>query len=301
MRQKVILGFALVLAVAAVAILNVIASQNQPEANLPTVEVLVAARNIERGQQITTTSIRTARWPRTYVHQSAIGVQEQDRIIDQRVVSTIPEGQPLLWSDLEVGGEGFKLSSAIEPGMRAVTVTVDNSTGLGGHIRPDDWVDVIGTFRIPRELRIRAENLEDVKQSEILAAMEQVSGGDGLSLDKVTVTLLQRVKVLAVGGMTGDGPVRRGGRQSAMAGLARGYNTVTLMVVPSQAEVISFASDMGTLSLALRNPDDMEIREGDDELSIFLLADILRLKKGEEKREPVRAAPRPTRGPRIID
>ena len=57
-----------------------------------------------------------------------------------------------------------------------------------------------------------------------------------------TLTLLQNVAVLDVG--------------NPQRGDQRSYSTVTLMVLPNEVALITFAEHHGSLTLALRNPED---------------------------------------------
>lgn len=322
MQQRVVLGFALALGVAAVAIINLILDQSATETNVPTVEVLAAARDIQRGEAIDVTMITTKRIPQTYLHQSSVGVDDQESIRGQQVVNQIPEGQVMLWSDLEgLGREAFTLSKAVAPGQRAVSISVDNVTGVAGHVRPDDYVDVLATFVIPREFNIEAGNLKGA-DARMAAVMDQIAGTDGGTIRKTTLTLLQRVKVLATGGLTGGGASlnasgfpgmsRNTGQQvgnfnatrrSAIAGIAgaQGYQTLTLLVSPIDAEILAFSSDKATLSVALRNPDDLETFTGENRLPKVILPDILDLEKIERARRPAPRAPSRPSGPVIIE
>ena len=116
----------------------------------------------------------------------------------------------------------------VRRGYRAVSIPVDITSSVNNLIQPQDNVDVIGTFRFP-----------DLK-------------GDS-ALDTVTMTILQNVKVLAVGS-------RYSGYQADPTGEQRNsYGTVTLMLLPHEVEMVIFASQKGRLSLSLRNYSETEI------------------------------------------
>ena len=93
-------------------------------------------------------------------------------------------------------------------------------------LRPGDYVDLIGTFRFP-----------DMR-------------GDA-SLDMTTLTLLQNVKVLAIGPRWG-----RVVNMSSDPNMNASYSTVTVLLTPAEAEMIVFAQNKGTLTLSRRNFDD---------------------------------------------
>ena len=137
--------------------------------------------------------------------------------------SEVTAGQPVTRGSL-VGPEdrGF-LAAALGPGMRAVTVPVNVTTGVAGFIFPGDHVDIV--------------------------LSQQVSGGgDGPPL-KVSETIIRNVRVLAtdqrVTSKDEDGktPVRT-------------FSNVTFEVTPKLAEKIAVAQSIGQLSLSLRSLAD---------------------------------------------
>ncbi|HVC63816.1 MAG TPA: Flp pilus assembly protein CpaB [Acetobacteraceae bacterium] len=118
------------------------------------------------------------------------------------------------------GDHGF-LAAVLQPGMRAVTIAVDNTTGSAGLIWPGDRVDLILTQSIseanlPLGRRVAAE------------------------------TVLSNVRVIAI-----DQQIMQG----AVAAPDNQAKTVTLEVTEEQAERISVATRLGRLSLSVRSAD----------------------------------------------
>lgn len=120
------------------------------------------------------------------------------------------------------------LSAALAPGTRAVSVEVTAVSGAAGFIRPGDHVDIILTHDIRKNAR------RDSKDKSLIA-------------DRVirftAETILRDIPVIAVDQKTAD---EKGGPAVA--------KTVTLQVVPRQAEVLAVAAEMGKISLSLRSP-----------------------------------------------
>ena len=119
------------------------------------------------------------------------------------------------------GDHGF-LAAVMEPGMRAVTIAVDSTTGSAGLIWPGDRVDLILTQTIPDAnlpigRRVAAE------------------------------TLLSNTRIIAI-----DQQIVQGAAPSATEGQAK---TITLEVTQEQAERISVAIRLGRLSLSVRSAD----------------------------------------------
>jgi pilus assembly protein CpaB len=111
----------------------------------------------------------------------------------------------------------------VHPKGRAVTVDVQERNAVGLWVRPNDHVDVVGSFREPQTQQLKS------------------------------VTLLQNVVVLATG--------RINASTSAPADEDRRYTSVTLLVLPEEAEILTLAQETGTLTLLLRNPDDPDSQD----------------------------------------
>jgi len=153
-------------------------------------------------------------------------------VIGSPVRSLVRKGDILTWRDFK---EVFTkvntgLPAQTRSGWRAISIPVSQVTSVSGLIRPNNFVDVIGTFHFP-----------DAK-------------GDA-SLDTVTMTILQRVKVLATGADIGY--AQQNGAQSVSSG--RSYSTVTLELTPKEVEMIIFAQQKGSLTLSLRSYEDPNI------------------------------------------
>ncbi len=113
----------------------------------------------------------------------------------------------------------------LQPGMRAVTITVDTGTGAGDLLGPGDRVDLILT-----------QTLTD----QSLPAAHRVAAE----------TVLSDVRVLAI-----DQKLVLGAAAPAMD---RSNRTVTLEVTESQAQRISVASLLGHLSVSVRSADGIQ-------------------------------------------
>src|SRR5262249_53161737 len=115
------------------------------------------------------------------------------------------------------GAAGY-MAAILPSGMRAVSTEISPETGAGGFILPNDRVDVI--------LSKRANN--DAKQG---------------NKQPVSETILTNVRVLAI-----DQTVEEKNGQRVVVG-----KTATVELSPRQAETLTQARQLGTLSLALRS------------------------------------------------
>ena len=224
--------------------------------------VLVAGKQIKAGDRLTMSSMAIRNVPKKYVGDRAVLPQDAETLAGRVVRYNLQEGQPILWSDvgeMKMGG----LSAQVAGGERAMTITVDDVTGVGGLIQPNDHIDILGTFEstAPRMASsASASSGKDFKAMQeyfVGKAIESASAGTGG--DVVALTLLQNVTVLATGKKFSEVTLPTG--QSLRRGEEE-YESVTLLVTPAEAQLLVFAQGYGELTLTLRNPEDISIVEG---------------------------------------
>ena len=188
-------------------------------------KVLVAKKALPVGTIIDPDSLTLQPWPKELM-QGAYYVdgQPDTKNLQGTVVRyAIAAGQPVTRGSL-VGPQdrGF-LAAALGPGMRAVTVPVNTSTGVAGFIFPGDHVDMVLTQQV-------------------------AGGGEGPAL-KVSETIVRNVRVLATDQRFTD-------KDADGKTLVRTFSNVTLEVTPRIAEKIAVAQSIGQLSLSLRSIAD---------------------------------------------
>ncbi len=192
----------------------------------PSIRVLVAKEDLPAGRFVKPEHLRWQAWPDDTVAPTY--VIEDDRPMEDFVGgvvrASIAAGQPI--TDIRVvkpGQQGF-LAAVLEPGMRAVSVSVNAETGLAGFVFPGDRVDVILTHGMKEE---DAEGNQFTKRA--------------------SETVLQNVRILAVDQSMND--------QSQEAAIAK---TATLELTPKQAEILTVTAQLGVLSLSLRGLQEEE-------------------------------------------
>lgn len=178
---------------------------------------VVAARDLPAGTILAPEDLATARYPRARPPSSAVEAGALSLVAGQPLLRGRRAGEPILWLDIPEAGSN--LADLVPVGERAVTIAVDETTGVGGLLRPRDRVDVFGI--LPSE------------------------GTDGT---RVARLLLPNVTVLATGQETPAG----GWDEAAL------YATVTLAVKPSEVQLVALAARAGELVLALRHPRDVD-------------------------------------------
>ncbi len=228
MRSRAIwmLGLALVLAVAAVFLAqNWLQKQAKPDVVVkPDVARIVVARTVlDFGAIIRKEHLRIIVWPSKSLPKGAfksIGDVVGDR--DHRVaLRRIEINEPVLKSKVSGFGGRASLSAVISEKMRAATIRVNDVNGVGGFVLPGDRVDVLLT-------------------------RDPVSGKRNSSRNLITDILLQNVKVLALDQNSNESKEKPSVAKSA-----------TLEVTPVQAQKLVLAQKVGTLSLALRNVNNV--------------------------------------------
>jgi pilus assembly protein CpaB len=178
------------------------------------VQVVVAATEISFGQKFTAANTKTIGWPRDSQPEGV--VHEAADIIGKVANQKILPGEAILKGRASGGAGGSSLAALIEPGMRAVTVRVNDVIGVAGFLLPGNRVDVVAS-RDSQGERNRVQ----------------------------TRTILEDVKVLAVDQSAQaekDKPVV--------------VRAVTLEVNPKQAELLVQATEEGKVQMALRNPEE---------------------------------------------
>lgn len=193
--------------------------------------------------------IRQSQWPDAATELDGAGAR-QNLFAGDPVV----EGKIVRMTD-----RGF-LAAVLTQGKRAVTLTVDPSTGLAGLVFPGDRVDVILTHSPPSLLGAGggAESKRDSTAAE---------------------TILRNIRVLAVDKSFAP-PGEDGELKKAMP------TTVTLEVEPHQAETLALGRSMGRLSLVLRSSFG-EAAERDDRQRHFTrdieISELLQQGNGQPK------------------
>ena len=137
----------------------------------------------------------------------------------------IDPGMPVTREDVvRVRDRGF-LAAVLEPGTRAISISVDAASGVAGLIWPGDRVDVILT--------------------------QDMEGSASIGERIASETVLRDIRVIAV-----DQDIAQGAEPSAASKSGRVPSTVTLQVTPEDADKVAVAQHLGHLSLAVRAISD---------------------------------------------
>src|SRR3569623_485402 len=127
------------------------AEQPAPQAQIPSVEVLVAKGDIGLGQTVSGGDMQWVTWPANAALGNFITKNNRPDALASLSgsIARAPfvAGEPIREAKLvQAKGSGF-MAAILPPGMRAVSTTIAPETGAGGFILPNDRVDVILTQR----------------------------------------------------------------------------------------------------------------------------------------------------------
>jgi len=246
MGNKKILIIAIILAVVFVGLLQLYLSgmKKQYSAGMSFENFVVATREIPAHTPVTAKMIATQKFPQKYIHKEAIRAKDKNFVIGQPTTFKITKNQPLLWTDFAGTKERIGLSGVITSDEeRALTIPVTEISGVGFLLKPDDHVDILGTFVNPQNGQM------------------------------TTLTLLQNVTVLAVGTNLGGAQEReevttkRGKKRTSRRASQTRYSSITLLVTPEEAELLIFSQAKGSITLMLRREGAHQIVENLPEMN----------------------------------
>jgi pilus assembly protein CpaB len=182
---------------------------------MPTRPVIVAAADLDIGAELTRDDIRVIDWPENSVPQNAI--TDANEVIGRGLILPVIQNEPILPMKLASKESGSGLPPAIPPGLRAVSVRVNEVIGVSGYVTPGTRVDVVVTLS-------PTQQQQDMTAKVILTDVQVLAAGTKMERD------------------TKDKPVA--------------VSVVTLLVNPEEAERLTLAANEGKIQLALRNPLD---------------------------------------------
>jgi len=177
-------------------------------------DVIVAADDLQVGARVDEHDIKVIRIPAADLPPGA--PRKRSEVLGHGVIVPISKGEFILPNRLAGENAGSGLPSLIPPGMRAVSVRVNEVVSVAGFVTPGTRVDVL------------------------------LTGTPGAAGDEQTTTVLQNVLVLASGHTL----------ERTSTGEAQNTAVITLEVSPDDAQRLTLASSQGHIQLALRNPLD---------------------------------------------
>src|SRR5712692_4053084 len=185
----------------------------------PGVEVVVAANDIAVGAKVEDRDVKTVRFPAVDLPANCFHLKSS--VIGRGAVLPIAKGEFFLPNKLAGENAGSGMPSLIPPGMRAMSVRVNEVIGVAGFVVPGTRVDVL------------------------------LTGNPTNASDERTTTVLENVAVIATGQKL----------EKNTAGEPQLTPVITLLVSPDDAQKLTLATTEGKIQLSLRNPLDTKQQE----------------------------------------
>ncbi len=186
---------------------------------LPGVEVVVAANDISVGAKVEDRDVKTVRFPAADLPPNCFHLKSS--VVGRGAVLPITRGEFFLPNKLAGENAGSGMPSLIPPGMRAMSVRVNEVIGVAGFVVPGTRVDVL------------------------------LTGNPSGASTQQTTTVLENVAVIATGQKL----------EKNTAGEPQLTPVITLLVSPDDAQKLTLATTEGKIQLSLRNPLDTKQQE----------------------------------------
>ena len=177
LNRKLALG-ALVLALLAAILIRAYLAGAARRALLPeTVPVVVATVDIPAHTTITAAMVTAAQYPPGDRPAEAVG--NVQNVVGSVTTAEVYRGQAVVAPDLSSASAPASLSYAVTPGMRAYTLPVSLTSGVGDMITPGDRVDVLAIFA-----QGTAPTVDTVLQNVRVLAVAQRTVGQSTAVPK---------------------------------------------------------------------------------------------------------------------
>jgi len=181
-----------------------------------TINVLVAATDMDLGAEVRKEDMRAIQWPAVAVPMGAFS--NPDDLAGRGLIQPVAQNEVFLPAKLASKEAGAGLPPLLPEGYRALSVRVNDVIGVAGYVLPGTHVDVVVTIS-------PTPGLGEMTSKIVLTNVEVL--GSGTKIERDT----EQGKPIAV-------------------------SVVTLLVNPAEAEKLTLASTEGKIQLALRNPLD---------------------------------------------
>jgi pilus assembly protein CpaB len=188
----------------------------------PAKKVLVAKGNLPAGTFIKEEDVTWQKWPTDGVNEVYLieGQADIGTVVGAVVRKGIVAGEPITEARIARPGDRGFLAAVLTPGMRAISIDVNEPSSVAGLVFPGDRIDVLLNMQF---------------------TLESAEGETSKYRPQTSETVLENVRLLATDRNLND-----------IEGDPKKIKTVTIEVTPKQAEMIKVAASMGQLALSLR-------------------------------------------------
>jgi len=262
-RYTTILAAALITDAAATFGIYRVLEATKAQSKIVTRPVVVAIQDVSESRAFDRASVAVAQWPIGTVPAGAFSAV--DSVVGRVARVDVFKGEVIVPGRLTPDGTGPGLAVKITPGKRALSVRIDDVSGLNGAVQPNSRVDILVTVR------------------------------DGQNGSQVSKLFMSNMRVLSVGTIS----------QTSADNRPIQAPTATLEVTPEEAEQLTIAQSEGTIRLALRGYGDPDSIKTDGAKTADVLRQLrsapLPKPSAPERRGPARrAADTQTQAPPVV-
>ena len=226
MKRKAVIPLLLGLGVGLVTVkflVNTIRTAQASNRSADTVAVVRAKEDINAYDPITAEKVEVVSTTDNLLAPANGRIGSLDELKDRVAAKAIPAGAAVLKGMLAPPGTPPGLQGRIPTGYRAVSVKIDEVSGVAYQIKPGDWVDVIVVMDIDTGMRGKKETIAEV--------------------------ILQHVQVAAIGHTTNAPETEESPTKVKPA------KSATLLVPEEEAPKLHLAGTRGKITLAMRGED----------------------------------------------
>lgn len=218
-RTLMLLFIALILAVAAVLIAQrwVKSLESGGQQQVQYSPVIIASMDIPQWKTVGETDVSEKSWPKDNVTKDMF--TQKSQVVGKVAINNVFTDEALNTRRVVDPEGGNIFSLGFSENQRAFTIRVNDVSGVGGFLLPDNRVDVLASWKL-----------------------------SGTNEEVRTETLVQDIRVLAVDQ-----------ESTSEKNKPIVVRSVTLEMTPQQAEAVFKAQQQGSIQLALRNPTDKTV------------------------------------------
>lgn len=232
LNRKILIIAAVLAAALTIGIYYYMNLSHETSAKSSLTEVCVAKENIPAKMKIESSMVDIAQIDNKYLLKNAVTLKGD--AVGKYSVERIVQGEQIV-SDRIVNLDKSGLSYQVPKGKRAVTIEVDELSGVVHMIKPGDYIDVL--------VYHEEEQIEDKNAITVYPDIAKI--------------VLQKVLVLAIGKNYSSTVEDKAPAEKTEDNLKK----VTLALNPADSEKLILGDHIGKIHLALRNPEDENIAD----------------------------------------
>ena len=175
------------------------------------------------------------------VYADAILAKDFDALAGQKLARPVLRGRPVRLSDLQVP-EVHDVAALLPPGMRAMTIDIDNVNSIAQTLRPNHRIDIFLLSTASRPAGQEGDTDERSLQQASLFMQDMVVLATGKQFQDVSRNSDQTSQMVRPGDVEGAEQ--------------REFDSITLLVRPAEAARLMMGQKLGTFRVVLRGADD---------------------------------------------